>query len=421
MADRQVDYLLIGGGLASANCARWLREGGAEGSILLVGREFDPPYNRPALSKGYLLGREDRAESAFRPPEWWGEQDIELLTRTTVMGLDVDARTARLSTREEVDFGQALIATGANVRRLQVEGSQLEGLHYLRAYGNADAIREDAETAEEVVLVGGSFIGCEVAVALARVDRDPTIIMHEEHTLELALGARVGRFVQERVEELGVRVHGRESLLRFEGEQKLSRVVTERGLQLGADMVVIGAGVAPDTMVARGAGLEIGPSGGVRCDSHLRTSNPAVFAAGDVAEYLSPIHGEHICVEHWDVAFNHGRTAAMNMLGGDVEHETVPYFFSVLEGIGELEYVGPAREWDREVLRGSFSDGSFTNWYLKDGRVAAACTFGRSGDLDIARGLMRERTVLDEAGVAALTDADSGPEAFGLPADTSAG
>lgn len=421
MADREVDFLLIGGGLASANCARWLREGGSEGSILLVGREFDLPYNRPALSKGYLLGREERAESAFRPTEWWEEQRIEALTRTTVTALDIGARTAKLSTREEVAFGQVLIATGANVRRLQVPGSELEGLHYLRAYGNADSIREDAEIAEEVVLVGGSFIGVEVAIALARVGRDPTIVMQEEHTLELAFGARVGRFVQERLEGLGVRVHGGESLERFEGEGKVARVVTERGLQLGADMVVIGAGVMPDTTLARAAGLEIGPRNGVRCDAHLRTAEPGVYAAGDIAEFLSPIQGEHIRVEHWDVAFNHGRTAALNMLGQDVEHDTVPYFYSTMEGIGELEYVGPAKDWDQEVLRGSFDSGVFTNWYLKNGTVVAACTFGRSDDLDIARGLMRSHAVLDEKLLGALADEGSGPDAFGLPGQASGG
>ena len=132
MAARRVDYLLIGGGLASANCARWLRESGADGQVLVVGRELDPPYNRPDCSKGYLRGVETREEPLFRPNEWWAEQNIELLTRTSVMGLDLGARTAKLSTKEEVEFGSALIATGANVRRLNVDGCDLEQIHYLQ-------------------------------------------------------------------------------------------------------------------------------------------------------------------------------------------------------------------------------------------------------------------------------------------------
>src|SRR5689334_3977752 len=168
MADRSVDYLLIGGGLAAANCARWLREeGGAEaGSVLLVGREPDPPYNRPPLSKGLMQGKESREDALFRPNEWWTEQSIELLTRTSVLKLDPGARTAKLSTGEEVGFGKALLATGANVRRLNVDGCDLEGIHYLRTFGNSEAIKADAEQAENVVLIGGSYIGTEVAASL---------------------------------------------------------------------------------------------------------------------------------------------------------------------------------------------------------------------------------------------------------------
>ena len=160
MPDRKVDYLLIGGGLASANCARWLRESGGDGAVMVVGREPDPPYNRPECSKGYLRAEEEREDAFFRPPEWWSEQDIELLTRTSVMALDPQARTAKLSNKQEVEFSKALIATGANVRRLNVDGCELEQIHYLRTLGNADAIREGVADAERVVVLGGSFIGC---------------------------------------------------------------------------------------------------------------------------------------------------------------------------------------------------------------------------------------------------------------------
>src|SRR5438270_13790658 len=166
MRDRKVDYLLVGGGLAAANCARGLRGGGAEGEIMLVGREPDPPYNRPDCSKGYLRGEETREEPLFRPAEWWTDQRIELLTRTSVTGLDLEARTAKLSSKQEVAFDKLLIATGANVRRLNVDGCQLEQIHYLRTLGNADAIREGVADAEEVVLIGGSYIACEVAASL---------------------------------------------------------------------------------------------------------------------------------------------------------------------------------------------------------------------------------------------------------------
>jgi 3-phenylpropionate/trans-cinnamate dioxygenase ferredoxin reductase component len=407
MTFRKIDYLLIGGGLASANCARWLREEGAEGSVLVVGREFDPPYNRPDCSKGYLRGKEERSEAFFRPREWWGDQGIELLTRTSVTALDPDARTAKLSTKEELEFGQALLATGANVRRLNVPGCELDGIHYLRTLGNADAIREDAAEAEQVVLIGGSYIGCEVAASLTLLGKRCTIVMQEQITLERGFGATAGRFFQELLEEHGVTVHGEDELERFEGDGRVARVVSKNGLELPADLVVIGAGVAPDVQLARGAGLQLGESGGVRCSSRLASSAPGVYAAGDICEYDSPVHGRSLRIEHWDVAFNHGKTAALNMLGRDVPHETVPYFFSVLGDWGELEYVGPAREWDAEIVRGSLEGGNFTMWYLRDERLVAALTFGRSDDLDYARRLLVERPTLDAAARAALADVDS--------------
>ena len=408
MAIRKVDYLLIGGGLASANCARWLREEGAEGEILLVGREPDPPYNRPECSKGYLRGEETREEPLFRPAEWWGEQGIELLTRTSVTGLDLETRTAKLSSKEEVEFGKALLATGANVRRLNVDGCHLEQIHYLRTLGNADAIRDGVADAEEVVLIGGSYIGCEVAASLTLLGKHCTIVMQEEHTLERGFGPAAGKFFQELLESHGVTVHGGDELERFDGDGRVGRVVTRNGLELEAQAVVVGAGVTPDVGLAQKAGLAIGERGGVACSSRLESSVAGVFAAGDICEYESVVHGGvPVRIEHWDVAFNHGKTAALNMLGRDVPHEEVPYFYSVLGDWGELEYVGPAYEWDEEISRGSYDDGEFTTWYLKDGVVKAALTFGRSDDLDHARRLLAGAGILDEGQRRALADADS--------------
>jgi 3-phenylpropionate/trans-cinnamate dioxygenase ferredoxin reductase component len=412
MPDREVDYLLIGGGLASANCARWLRQEGAEGQVLLVGRESDPPYNRPDCSKGYLRGQESRAEPLFRPDDWWSEQDVELMTRTSVTSLDLDARTAKLSTKQEVSFDKALIATGANVRRLNVEGCELEQIHYLRTLGNADAIREGVAEAAHVVLIGGSYIGCEVAASLTLMGKRCTIVMQEQTTLERGFGPHVGRFFQELLEGHGVTVHGSDELERFEGDGsgsgRVAKVITRAGLELGADAVVVGAGVTPDVQLAQRAGLQIGTRGGVLCDSRLRTSAPGVFAAGDICEYESVVHkGAIVRLEHWDVAFNHGKTAALNMLGRDVAHAVVPYFYSVLGDWGELEYVGPALEWDEEILRGSLDDGSFTNWYLTDGAAKAALTFGRPDDLDHARRLIVDGSPLGEQERLALGDLDT--------------
>jgi 3-phenylpropionate/trans-cinnamate dioxygenase ferredoxin reductase component len=400
MAERSVDYLLIGGGLASANCARWLREEGADGSILLVGRENDPPYNRPPLSKGYMQGKESRGDVLFRPDEWWSEQNIELLTRTSVTKLDLDSRVATLSTRDEVRFDKALLATGANVNRLRVDGDELEGIHYLRTFGTSDSIKADAESAERVVLIGGSYIGTEVAASLTLLGKKCSIVMMEDVTLERFYGAEVGGFFQGVLEEHGVEVHGGDQLERFEGaDGRVTRVVTKSGKELPCDLVVIGAGVHPDVMLAKAAGLEIGDAGGVKCSSGLESSVPGVFAAGDICEYDSVVHGKQLRIEHWDVAFNHGKTAAYNMMGRSTPHDVVPYFFSDLADWTGYEYVGPGS--GDTVIRGSLSDGNFTAFYLgDDGAVTAALTVGRSDDLDHAGRFIKEKARPDRAALA---------------------
>jgi 3-phenylpropionate/trans-cinnamate dioxygenase ferredoxin reductase subunit len=413
MADRKVDHLLIGGGLAAGNCARWLRESGADGSVVIVGREPDLPYNRPDCSKGYLQGSEQRGDVLFRPAEWYEEQGVEALTKVSVTGVDLDARTAKLSNREQVEFGQALLATGANVRRLNVEGCELDGIHYLRTLGNSDTIREDA-AGKRVVLIGGSYIGSEVAASLTELGSSCTIVMMEPVTLGRTFGEQAGRFFQRALEDHGVVVHGGDELERFEGaDGRVTHVVTKGGLRLEAEAVVIGAGVTPDVSLARAAGLALGSHGGVEVDSRLQTAVSGVFAAGDIAEYESVVHGgERMRIEHWDVAFNMGKTVGLNMLGKDVPHDVVPYFFSDLSDWASLEYVGPARSWDDEVVRGSIEDGAFSLWYLDGGRVAATLSVGRSDDLETARRLIASRARLDDAGIAALADVDSDLEAL---------
>jgi 3-phenylpropionate/trans-cinnamate dioxygenase ferredoxin reductase component len=388
MAERAVEYLLIGGGLAAGNCARWLREEGAEGSILLVGREPQLPYNRPPCSKGYLRGEETREEVLFRPPDWYQEQQIDVLTRVSALKLSLSERKAELSDRQVVSFDKALLATGSNVRRLNVPGCELSGIHYLRTLGNSDAIREDA-SGKRVVLIGGSYIASEVAASLTERGSSCTIVMLEPVVLSRGFGEQAGRFFQSRLEEHGIEVHGEDSLERFEGaEGRLTTVVTKNGLELDVDTVVIGAGVTPDVTLATSAGLELGDHGGVVADSRLQTPVAGVYVAGDIAEYDSVIHGHSLRIEHWDVAFNQGKTAALNMLGRDQPHDVVPYFFSDLSDWASLEYVGPASSWSREVVRGSIEDGEFAIFYLDAGKVVGALSVGRSDDLEHARRLI---------------------------------
>jgi 3-phenylpropionate/trans-cinnamate dioxygenase ferredoxin reductase component len=378
VATRRVEHLIVGAGTAGAAAARTLRDAGAQ--VLLVGRELDPPYHRPPITKGLLAGTESR-ESTF----FGGLEGIELLTRTSVMALDTAARTATLQSKEEIEYGSALLATGAMVRRLNLDGSQLDGIHYLRALNNAESLRHDAESAERVVCVGGSYIGCEVAATLTAMGKRCTVVMLEAEPLERGFGARAGGWFRGLLESHGVEFVGESSVSGFAGGERVESVLLDDGRSLSADLVVIGAGVLPDVMLARKSGLEIGDLGGVRCDATLRTSAEGVYAAGDVCEYASPVHdGRHVRIEHEDHAERQGETAARNMLGAGEEHRVVPYFFSDLADWASLEYVGGSAEWDSERVEGSMEDGRFSVWYLEGDRVRGVLDVNGHGDL--ARG-----------------------------------
>ena len=389
MSSRSVDVLLVGGGVAAARCSAELREQGFAGSVLLVSREMDPPYGRPPLSKGYLLGSESKDDTLLSLGD-----DVEVLTRTSVMKIDASERVARLSTKDEVSFEHALLATGANVRRLPLDGSDLDGIHYLRALRNADALRSDCESCDRVALVGGSFIACEVAASVASAGiAEVSMVFPEEEPMSLQFGTQVGAWVRGLLSEHGVEILAGEQVSGFEGSgERVSRVVCESGRSVDAGAVLVGVGAIPDVMLAKQSGFELGERGGVRCSSRLETSVDGVYAAGDMCEYDSVIHGQPVRIEHYEVAASQGQCAARNMLGAGEDYAEVPYFWSDLSDWATLESVGPAIDgWDSEEVRGSFDDGKFSVMYSKDGALVAAMTCGRPDDLDEARSELLSR------------------------------
>ena len=382
-ADRSVDVLIVGAGAAGASCASELRASGFSGSVLLVGRELDPPYERPPLSKEYLVAG---SACEFELPG-----DVELLSRTSVMKLDPSARTASLSTKETVSYRHAVLCTGANVRRLPIEGAQLEGIHYLRTNRNADALRSEVTEGTRVVLVGGSFIACELAATLTTLGASCTMVFPEVSCLSLQFGEQVGAWVQSLLQSRGIEVLAGEGVASFAGSgEDVERVVTSSGRSVDCDVVVVGVGAVPDVMLARSSGLELGERGGVRCSATLETAAPGVYAAGDMCEYDSVLHGGPVRIEHHEVAVGQGRCAARNVLGAGEAYADVPYFWSDLADWATLEAVGPAVDgWDAEEVRGSLDDGAFSVLYSLGGRLVAAMTVGRPGDLDEAREALR--------------------------------
>ncbi len=391
MTESAYDILLVGGGIASASAAAELRDRGFEGSILLATRELDPPYHRPPITKGYLQRREDRESTLIHPQAWYAEHDVEVRTRAGVMDIDLEARTAKIG-REIVGFGKALVATGAGVRRLQAEGGQRDGIHYLRALPNADKLHGALDGAERVAVVGGSYIATEVAASLTVLGKTCTIVMQEELPLERGFGPVAGRFVADLLNVHGIDIVAGADVSAFEGEGEdgaVSVVVCEDGRRVEADLVVVGVGATPDVMLAKKAGLELGESGGVKCDQRLQTSVEGIYAAGDMCEFDSVRHGRRLRIEHEEVAAAQGRHVARAMLGSDEPFADVPYFWSDLADWATLEYVGTASAgWDEEIVHGEPSEGAFSVWYLQDGVLVAALAVGRTDDIERAGALI---------------------------------
>jgi 3-phenylpropionate/trans-cinnamate dioxygenase ferredoxin reductase subunit len=347
---------------------------------------MDPPYHRPPCTKDYLRGEIERDAALITAAQWWEENGVELLLRTSVNALDLDRRVATLANKEEIEFGSALVATGALVRRLSVDGTDLERVHYIRTPGNSDSIRRDLQEGMNVLLVGGSYIGCEVASSLTMLGYKCTVLMLEREPMERGFGASAGAFVREVLESHGVEFVAQDELDRFEGEDgAVSAAVTKGGRRLQADLVVLGVGAMPDVMLARRSGLEIGDSGGIMCDQRLQTPVSGVFAAGDCAEFDSVLHGRRARIEHEEVARTQGEHVARAMLGATDPYAEAPYFWCDLGDWATLEYVGLGGPVDEERVDGEPSSGSFAVRFMSGDKLNGVVAVDRSDALDAAR------------------------------------
>ena len=379
--------------MASAHCAAELRRRGAEGSILLVGREPDPPYERPPLSKEYMRGESKREDAYVNGADWYEDNDVELLTGTSVMSLDVGARTATLQTKEEVGFGKAVIATGARVNILHhLEGARLEGIHYLRVLGNSEAIREEAEGAEHVVLIGGSYIASEVAASLTAKGTKCTMVMLEDVAMSRAFGEEVGRYFHEILESNGIELVPGDELEAFLGEGRVRAIRTKSGREIEGDVVVVGAGVHPDTMLAERAGLEV--ENGIVCDSKLETSVEGIFAAGDVCSYESVVHGRRLRIEHWDVALAAGPARGERAAGRGGALQGGAVLLQRPGGLDEPRVRGAGGELGRDRLAGRPGRGRVQRLVpggRQGGRGAQRRALGGPGARAAAAGVGRRR------------------------------
>ena len=364
-------FIILGASLAGAKAAETLRAEGFAGRVILVGEEPDVPYERPPLSKGYLLGTEERDKAFVHERAWYDEQNIELRTGLRAEKLDPGAHVVTMATGERLDYGKLLLTTGSVVRRLQVPGVDLDGVHYLRRIEQADALRGVLVEGARLVVVGGGWIGLEVTAAARTHGASVTLVEVGSLPLQGALGDELAQVFADLHAEHGVDMRLSTGVREITGSGgRVASVTLDEGRSVPADAVVVGIGITPAVDLAQAAGLAV--DNGVLVDAALRTSDPDIYAAGDVANAYNPLLGRRVRVEHWANALHGGPAAARSMLGQDVVFDRVPYFFSDQYDLG-MEFSGYAEPgaYDQVVFRGDVPGREFVAFWLADGRVLA--------------------------------------------------
>ena len=365
--------VIVGGGAAGFAAAEMFRRRGYQQPVTIISADEDGPYDRPNISKDYLAGTAPEEWIPLRPPDWYQNTRIDLLTARRVVRLLPDQRSVELDDGRRLDYGALLLATGASPIRLDVPGAQLPHVHYLRSLSDSRTIIERATRARRAVIVGASFIGLEVAASLRSRNLDVHVVAPEEIPMQRVLGAELGRFVREVHEQHGVQFHLGQTVASI-AEQSIT---LKNGTMLEADLVVVGIGVRPNMELAKQAGLAI--DGGVLVDEHLRTSVPEIWAAGDIARWPDRYTGTSIRVEHWVVAEQHGQAAAHNILGHHQPYTTVPFFWSAHYDV-TIGYVGFAQAWDDVSISGRIADRDCLVAYRKNGKPLAVASMNRDAE-----------------------------------------
>jgi 3-phenylpropionate/trans-cinnamate dioxygenase ferredoxin reductase subunit len=406
-------FVIVGGGLAGGKAAAHLREQGFDGHLVLITAEPERPYERPPLSKDYLRGEAGREKAYVNDTQFYAAEGVELLTNTTVDALDARAGSVMLSTGNSLSFDKLLLATGAEPRRLDVPGGELEGIHYLRTFADSDAIRDRLRDGVHIAVVGAGWIGSEVAASARTRGAEVTLIDPLPLPNARIFGPEIGTFYRDVHARHGVELLLGTGVSSFEGDGTVRGVRTSDDRLVECDFAVVGIGVAPRTQLAQAAGLEL--TNGIAVDQGLRTSATNVFAAGDAADAWHPFYERRIRVEHWANALNQGPAAARSMLGESVSYDRIPYFYSDQYEVG-MEYSGYATDWDEVRFRGDAASGEFVAFWLKDQRVIAGMNVNVWDVNQHVQALIRSRAQVD---VRALCDPDTSLESLTGEAATS--
>jgi 3-phenylpropionate/trans-cinnamate dioxygenase ferredoxin reductase component len=395
-------FVIAGGGLAGAKAAEALREQGFDGRITLAAEESVRPYERPPLSKDYLQGKAGREKIFVHPPDWYDANRVRLLLGTAVTGIDRGRQEVTLSDGGHAAYDRLLLATGSEPRRLPLPGADADGVLYLRRVEDSDRIRDTFKSASRVLIIGAGWIGLEVAAAARIAGAGVTVLETAELPLLHVLGPQVAPVFADLHREHGVdlRLGVRVAEITVSGGKATGARLADGSL-IGADAVIVGIGAAPNTGLAEAAGLDV--RDGVVTDASLRTSDPAIYAAGDIARAFHPLLGTHIRVEHWANALHQPEVAARAMLGQDAAYDRVPYFYTDQYDLG-MEYAGYAGPggYDQVIVRGDVGKREFIAFWMSGGRVTAGMNVNTWDVNDAIQDLIRSGQPADPARLADL-------------------
>jgi 3-phenylpropionate/trans-cinnamate dioxygenase ferredoxin reductase subunit len=394
-------FVIVGASLAGAKAAEELRSQGFDGRVVLIGAEPERPYERPPLTKDYLRGESKREKVYVHAAGFYAEQDIELKTATTVTAIDPVGARVTLATGRTLDFDRLLLATGAEPRRISVEGAELEGIYYLRTLSDCEVLHERLAKGGRVVVVGAGWIGSEFAASARQRGLEVVVVDPQALPNVGIFGPEIGAFYRDVHVQHGVEMVLGDGVAALIGESKVKAVRTSAGREITCDFVVVGIGATPRVQLALDANLAV--ENGILVSDALQTSAANVFAVGDVASATHPFYGERIRLEHWANALNQGPAAARSMLGEATSYSRIPYFYSDQYDVG-MEYTGYALKWDEVVFRGERDSGKFIAFWLKDQRVIAGMNVNVWDVTEHIQALIRARKPIQTA---ALSDPDT--------------
>jgi NTE family protein len=389
---RQFELVIVGGGLASARAIRAYREAGGEGRIALLSKDAVLPYHRPPLSKAYLRDETDQApfvegESFYR------EHDVEVLLETPVAGIAPAEHAVTTGRGVRYEYGRLLIATGAQPRRLNVPGADLERVFTLRSLADSGAIRDAARSAERAVVVGGGFIGMEVASSLRQLGLDVSLVHLGQGPFDQLNSPELSDQLASLYREKGVELLLEQEVAAFRGDSRLEYAETKSGLLIEADLAVIGVGVVPNVDLVAGSGLAV--DDGVVVNERFQTSAPDVYAAGDVANFFDPLYERQRRIEHWSNANYQGDVVGKILAGVDVAYDTVSSFFTEVFGT-TIKVFGDVSRFDEYAADGSLASGQFLASYGVGGRLVGAIAVGQTAELEtLLKDLISERAPTD--------------------------